>query len=162
MSNSYLQFSEVLPKLSDEEAAWFPNYINGRHQGLDVEGKPADFDENGFFPDFKFAIKKTDGEWGTYAWFYADESGSVVQVGEVVQEFLRRFRPSECFMLTWAEWNGKPHVGQFDGGGLFVTASDIELFHAGEWARNRTKRFYNEGQQDPGKSTFTESRAANR
>ena len=141
MSPSHLQFSEVLPKLTVEEAAWFPRYMETRHKGLSLLGEPMDYDENSFFPDFRFVIKTSDGDWGTYAWFFSENSASVMQVAEVVQEFLKRFRRNDCFILTWAEWDDHPRVGQFDGGGLFVTAEDIETFHAVEWAQKREDNF---------------------
>jgi len=141
MSTSRLQFSQVIPKLREDEATWFARYIEARHRGVDLDGEPHDYDENSFFPDFKFAIKVTAEEWGTYAWFYSENSASVMQVAEVVQEFLKRFRRNDCFILTWAEWDPQPRVGQFDGGAIFVTIDEIDTFHAGEWAHNREKNF---------------------
>lgn len=139
MADFFLQFSEVIPNLTDEEAAWFAKYIDSRHKGLTMDGAPMDFDDDGYFPDFQFAIKSSTGEWGKYAWFSAEESGSVRQVAEVAQEFLKKFRPDGHFSLTWAEWTNKLRVGQFDGGGLFVTATEISTFHAAEWVHDKVK-----------------------
>jgi hypothetical protein len=138
--NNYLQFSQVIPHLTDDEVKWLMNYVENRHRGLDVEGNELEEDEVGMYPDFGFKIMKDD-DWGTYAWFFAEESGNVAQVGETVQEFLKVNRPEGSFSMTWADFADTLRPGQFDGGGLFVTAKDIKMFHAVEWVRGQEKEF---------------------
>lgn len=140
MQTNFLQFSQVIKNLTDEEASWFVDYIEHRRNGFDTQGKELEDDEKGTYPDFRFVIMQ-DENWGIYAWFFADDNGSVEQVAETVKEFLLKFRPHECFTMTWAEYAHEPRVEEFDGGAIFVTARDIKIFHAGEWAYNLEKAF---------------------
>lgn len=135
-----LQFSEIISDLTDEEVTWFVKYIEHRHRKLDIEGDEHEFEDDGY-PAFKFKIMASAGEWKTYAWFFADEVGDVAQVAETVQAFLKEHRPHQCFTLTWAESNSSLTPGEFDGGAVFVTAEEIEMFHGVEWARGKEKEF---------------------
>lgn len=137
MSNR-LQFSEIIPDLNDHEVAWFIKYIEHRHRRLDIDGNEREFEDDGY-PDFGFKVMSDEGKH--YAWFFAEENGSVAQVAETVQEFLQAHRPKQCFTLTWAETSTTLKPGDFDGGAVFVTAEEIEMFHGVEWARGREKQF---------------------
>lgn len=138
--NTYLQFSQVMPHLKDEEVAWLMKYVEHRHRGLDIEGHEHDFDDDGPFPNFGFKILRSK-EWGQYAWFYASQAGDIAQVAETVQEFIKALRPTSSFSMTWADYADTLQPGQFDGGAIFVTADDIKMFHAGEWVREQEAQF---------------------
>jgi hypothetical protein len=147
-SDNLLRFSQVIKNLSDEEWSWFERYMVNRCKGLDVDGEPREVDEEATFPDFEFHLMDSQ-EWGKYAWFVAREGGNVGQVAEVVQDFLRTFRPSECFTLTWAEYCTISRPGEFDGGAIFVSASRIDTFHAGEWAYEKERGFQKTTSETP-------------
>jgi hypothetical protein len=136
--STLLQFSEIIPDLSEAEVAWFMKYIEHRHRKLDIDGNEHEFDDDGY-PDFGFKIMVDDD--GTSAWFFAAKHGNVSQVAETVQEFLRVHRPNSFFSMTWSESNTILKPGEFDGGAVFVTAEEIEMFHGVEWAREKEKQF---------------------
>ena len=137
---NFIQFSQVITQLTDEEVRWLMRYIEHRHRGLDIEGNERDYDDDGVYPDFGFKILQSE-EWGQYAWFYAQENGNIAQVAETVQDFLKTTRPKSSFSMTWAEYADKLRPEQFDGGAVFVTKDDIKTFHAGEWVRLEQMKF---------------------
>lgn len=140
MNITYLQFSQVIPNLTDAEVAWLMKYVEHRHRGLSIDGSEHDFDDDVLFPNFGFKIQRSV-EWGQYAWFYSSQNADISQVAEMVQEYLKAHRPDGCFSLTWAEYTDKLRPDQFDGGAIFVTADDIKTFHAGEWVREQEREF---------------------
>jgi len=137
---TYLQFSQVIPKLTDTEVAWLITYVEHRHRGFDVDGNEYDFDDDETFPSFGFKIL-VDAKLGQYAWFFAAQKGDIAQVAETAQAFLQAQRPSSFFTLTWADYADNLKPEQFDGGALFVTPQDIKIFHAGEWVREQERFF---------------------
>jgi hypothetical protein len=120
VANIYLQFSEVINNLTEQEAEWAKNRLT------EMTNKFSDsYGEEGW--DFEWEIKKSlDGE--TYVWMYSEESSSPEHVVSFAQEFLKRFRPDGSFAITWASFCDKPRVGEFDGGGAFVTANSVDWF----------------------------------
>jgi len=135
---TYVQFSQVIPSLTDREVAWLMKYVEHRHRGLDIEGNEHDFDDE-LFPNFGFQIMQQDK--AQCAWFYSSQNADIGQVAEMVQEFLQTHRPTGHFSLTWAEYADELKPEQFDGGAIFVTGEDIKMFHAGEWAREQEAQF---------------------
>lgn len=136
--NNVQQFSQVIPDLTDAETLWLMNYVEYRARGLYLDGSEREHED--VYPDFGFKIMKST-EWGTYAWFFSDECGDISQVAETVQDFIKAQRPETCFTMTWADYADKLRVGEFDGGGLFVSADQITTFHAVEWAEQQEKEF---------------------
>src|SRR5690349_21204788 len=103
MADHYLQFSQSIEKLGEVERQWV-------RQVLDAHGPdwPPEFEELGLkpdqidaeaWPDFQWEVTEPSGD----LWLYSDESADLVHVGEFVRAFLARFRPAECFGLTWAQ-----------------------------------------------------------
>jgi hypothetical protein len=148
MANNYLQFSEVIPHLTRDEEAWLRQQLEEIYVFGDCEYASdqilkdlslADADWSGFRlwrnteaddPDWLgFDWEFRDGdEWddyGRHLWLYTEESGEPAHVAHLVQTFLRRFRPDQCWALTFAETCSKMRVGEFSGGGCFVTADEI-------------------------------------
>jgi len=138
---NFLQFSQTITRLTEKETAWFATYIEHRHRGLDFDGNELNLDEQEVYPNFGFRIIVSETELGTYAWFYSKENGSVEQVAETVQEFLKKNRPDDCFSMTWSELSDNLTPEEFDGGGVFVTAEEIETFHAVEWVCLKEEEF---------------------
>ena len=122
MANNYLQFSEAINNITPEEAEW----SRARLQEMTDKFSDSCGDEGWYF---EWAIHEAhSGEETPHIWLYAEEGGEPDHVAEFVQEFLNKFRPSESFSLTWACFCSKPRVGEFDGGGIFVTAKDVKWF----------------------------------
>lgn len=163
MANNNLLFSEVIPSLSDQEHDWLKQqleyvYVVGDREYTDRD-VPLDLPDGAvawegcriFRPheegddesaEFEFVFEEeADGSWGRHLWLYAEESGDPGQVAHLVQQFLKKFRPDQCWSLTYATTCSKPRVGEFGGGGLFVTADSIEAFDANDWVQEKCGAF---------------------
>ena len=166
MANHYLQFSEVLPHLSDEEERWLQHqlefvlvfgdkeYLNGDlpeeldpadaewagcRAYRDLDGYESDLDEFAGF-DCSFS-DDLHGNCGRHLWLYSEECGCVDRVAHFIQKFLREFRPDQCWSLTYATTCSKPRVGEFGGGAVFVTADDIKWQNAHEFIEHERASF---------------------
>jgi len=151
MANNYLQFSEVLPRLTDAERTWLTAQLESvcvfagveyADDAVPAELKSRDPDWRGCrafrdWPDYEpsfstdpefqyqFCDDEPDLDWGRHLWLYSDECGNPDQVAQFVQKFLRQFRPHDCWSLTYSCTCSKPRVGEFGGGAVFVTADEI-------------------------------------
>jgi hypothetical protein len=149
MADNYLQFSEILPRLTAEEEAWLKDQLAPAR--FDAEGNeiPEDSDKDAawtgprflrgdldFDPEydsmgFQYAFDEDEPDapigWGRHLWLYADEWGEPYRVGLLVKAFLARFRPNDTWELTWASTCSKPRVGEFHGGSMFVAASGLYI-----------------------------------
>lgn len=119
MANNYLAFSEIIDKLTDDEIKWWSRELKEIQQTEDSEYELCH--------DAEIDIQER------LIWFHADEFGDIESVAEIVKKFLKAMRPNEYFMLTWACWCSKPRIGEFDGGAIFVTASEIKYHYVSEW-----------------------------
>ncbi len=161
MADNYVEFSEVLPQLTDAEIAWLRDQlqsivvVNDREHLVgslpaEVEEKQATWrgpcflhncdDVNGWGDEvefsYGFAFDDRNTEWGHHLWVYSDEHGSIDQVAWLVQKFLRQFRPRDCWTLTYAATCSRPRAGEFGGGAVIVTASEIHWEDAHSIAEN--------------------------
>jgi len=156
MADNYTQFSEGIDKLTTDEAAWCDarlTYLEaicrlyGAWSSFHRCSSPAElrYPSVELLPEDKpwvdFGAGDLGFEWELHdsshndadLWMYADDSGDVEKVGMFVQEFLGRWRPKDCFILTWASTCSKPRLGEFSGGALFVTAHGYETMTPSEW-----------------------------
>ncbi len=158
MANNYPEFSEVLPNLTAEEEAWLKEQLetvhvfgdkeytedtlpkefnaeasdwSGVRAWYDMEEQPDSPLDHGFC--YEFCDDDPGENWGRHLWFYTDEWGYPELVAHLVQKFLRKFRPGDCWSLGYAVTCSKPHVGGFGGGAAFVTADDIQYFSDGDF-----------------------------
>jgi len=143
MANNYMQFSELVENLTNEERAWIEKLPDrGDYEdnpdieedwekhfgaalidyGLDVEGLDDTLDS---FPGFDYKIE-ADGGW----WIYVDEGGYLDHLAYVMQGFIRKFRPEFIFKLTWAETCSKLRIGEFSGGCLVVSKDEVVFRNA--------------------------------
>ena len=67
----------------------------------------------------------------------------------LVRKFLKQFRPDDCWSLTWSETCSKPRVGQFGGGAVFVTASDVAWGGSCDFVEQQRAVFASSGADDP-------------
>jgi hypothetical protein len=152
MANNYLLFAEILEDVMLEETTWLrhqlepivvidgaeypegddslsdlktePSYEGMRflrnYDGLDnTDDREYRYDDahyQGFEVEFE-----DDGD----VLFFAEEHGDPARLAHLVQQFLRRFRPNECWPLSYAKTCSKPHPSEFGGGAAFVTADEI-------------------------------------
>ena len=178
MANNYLEFSEVLPKLTPEEEAWLQEqletiYVFGDRQYTE-EGLPeginaqeadwygirawADLDPRpDYGEEFGFCCQFCDDEpgenWGRHLWFYTDEWGDPELVAHLVQKFLKRFRPNDCWSFGYAVTCSKPRAGAFGGGAVFVTANAVEYFSDGDFLEKAREAFERAKQPDRAPTT---------
>ena len=149
MANNYLEFSEVLPHLTDEEQRWLEHQLetvcvfdgreyaenevpddldpdNAEWRGCrvyrDLDDYDADFGEDA---GSQYEFRDEPGDRGRHLWLYAEETACVERVAHLVRRFLAAFRPRQCWSLTYAATCSKPRVGEFGGGGVFVSADDV-------------------------------------
>ena len=155
MADNYLQFSEVVANLTEPEEAWLeeqlqPIRVFGDKEYLE-DAVPAeladteadwsgvrflrdnpdhdpDWDVLGFA--YHFHDDNDPGGWGRHLWLYAEDSGNADNAAWLVQQFLKKFRPDQCWSLTYSATCSKPRVGEFGGGALFVTADEIKWQNA--------------------------------
>jgi hypothetical protein len=161
MADSYLQFSAVLTDLSPQETSWLKSqleivYVLDGKEGADpadatwigcrayrdMGDYDPDFGEDGGFAySFSEDVDDTvDVDWGPYLRMYSEEHACVDRVAHLARKFLREFRPDRCWSLTYAITCSKPRVGEFGGGAVFVTATDVKHFNAWESVEKQEKQ----------------------
>lgn len=169
MANNYLEFSEVLPQLTEKEADWLreqletvhvfgdkeytedelPDHLKGENAEWvgcrayrDLEGYDADFgEEAGFEWEFCDDDDSSSG-WGRHLWLHAVEYAELDRLAHLIRKFLKEFRPNDVWSLTYATYCSKPRVGEFSGGALFVTAADVKWNNAYDFVEEQTKAFH--------------------
>jgi hypothetical protein len=141
MADNYLQFSESLDSLAPEEADWLreqlgedplvhcPRFL------LDLADRETDDTDYGFQHDFQGDLQDS------HLWISAEERGDVERVAHLVQKFLRRFRPDQCWSLTYATTCSKLRLGEFGGGAVFVTTDDIHWNDSYDFVEEHQKAF---------------------
>jgi hypothetical protein len=150
VADNYLEFSEVIANLTEPEEAWLKEQLQPIHVFGDKEypedavpaglaDKDADWtgvrflrDKGDYDPqcdvlgfEFSFHDDRDPGGWGRHLWVYEEESGWPDNFAWLVQKFLKKFRPGQCWSLSYAVTCSKPRVGEFGGGAAFVTADTI-------------------------------------
>jgi hypothetical protein len=120
-------------EVADKDPDWvIPRFLRDRTNDLadNAQGFCAEFHDD----------HDPDG-WGRHLWLYTEEGGEPDHVAWLVQEFLKRFHPQECWSLTYATTCSKPRVGEFGGGAVFVTAEEIRWQNAYEFVEQQRAAF---------------------
>ena len=140
MANNYTLFSEALSLHTFEQRRWWDDTLKRCEEIVDSPD-----DEHTPSGNLSVAIVKALIDWGYLGFqheiyhdhivFYSEDTGGVGVVGLLVQRFLREFDPYGCWALTWAESCSKPRIGEFSGGGMFVTARNISFQYSGGWTQ---------------------------
>lgn len=165
MANNYTNFSEMLELENEEQVDWCNRELKG---ALDREDAPADLQseewqkwlegwckerdiaeqEADYWPGFEWQVERGANGKPTGLWIHDNgEGGNLEMLAAFVQMFLNKFRPKDCWSLTWADFCSKPRIGEFGGGGMFVTAEGVEWMNAYSFVanleaehRNKTKK----------------------
>ena len=170
MADNYQEFSEVIPKLSEEEAGWLEDQLeiifvfDGEEFTDDSLPENRSSDEAdwigcrvlrdmedcdscpGADAGFQYELHESDDETiGSHLWIYARDWGYVGNVAHLVRKFLERFRPDDCWSMTWSQTCSKPRVGEFGGGAVFVTAADIAWGNCYDFVEQRRAAFASSG-----------------
>ena len=168
MSNNYVEFSEVLTDLTDQERNWLKAQlevicvIDGQEYPAEElpdgyqDKKPEwrgcrglrdmpDYDPRFIEePEFEFQFENEDEDEdaeGSSLWVYSEDNGNVDQICHLIQKFLNQFRPNDYWSLSFAATCSKPGVGEFSGGGVFVTAETIRWDNAAAFIEREKAAF---------------------
>jgi hypothetical protein len=160
-----LEFSEVLPNLTEAEEAWLKEQLQiirvfgdqeypedavpaeladtkpdwtGIRFLRDKKDHDAQWDDLGF--EYSFHDDPPTG-WGRHLWLYTEGWGNISNVAWLVQKFLKKFRPGQCWGLTYAATCSKPRVSEFSGGAVFVTAKRICWQDGGDFIERKRAAF---------------------
>jgi len=132
MANNYLQFSESMHLLTPEHVTWWKEAIaDPGKQTTPLWSKElygSIKDEVGLGEDEPYGVEVTFEESSgvTKMFLIAEEIGHPVEVGLLVQAFLKHFEMhKDIFRLTWSETCSKMRVGEFGGGFLIANSQDI-------------------------------------
>jgi hypothetical protein len=161
MPDYFTQFSEVFDHLTADEEAWLRQqlthiYVFGEKEYADGELpeslKPDEADWSGYrlwrgagasdpdYLSFDYEFDEDD-RWGRHLWVYAMDFGEPARVVELARKFLKRFRPDQCWELTFASACSNPGVGDFGGGAVFVTADEIRRNSAYDFIEQQRRLF---------------------
>ena len=139
MANNYLQFSECIDDLSPEEIkffqdafAWEPPYNEDNELPDDFEF-PGWYDQDAEGVHFDYDLDKNDRSLHVYA----EEYGNLDTLGELILEFIQKFRPEAIFRLTYAETCSRMRLGEFGGGAMIVHRGGIEFVNSHGWASQK-------------------------
>lgn len=171
MADCYLQFSEVLPHLTDEEQAWLQHQLapvcvfDGREYSMEELSGSRDVDSAVWrgcrvFRDLELEGADNDGEagfeyafsedidWGRHLWFHADEWGCLKRLAHLVQKFLAAFRSGRFWSLTYAATCSKSLIGAFGGGAVFITADEVIWSDSHDFAQQHAATAREHGLRD--------------
>jgi hypothetical protein len=163
MANNYTQTSLLVSDLTDSEKEWVNSNtdficvrdLNGEYQ---VVADDEDYDyemprlflrrdmEEGwhFRPD-EFETLEFQWEFqGSDLWIYGEEYANIDHICAFLQLFLKDNRPDDCITFTWADTCSKLRIGEFSGGGAFITADSIEFVSAYQWVSDKASEFRKE------------------
>jgi len=147
MANYYTLFSAEIENLTAQEKAWLKEILSIDIDGMTDE-EVEEWYEHGrdgvmpsqfcpeIWPGFDFEFQSDDS-----LWIYSEESGDMENVAEVVQVFLQRFRPDQCWSMEYSLGCSKPRTDAYGGGAVFVTANGCEFYDAGMWLVQQEKAF---------------------
>jgi len=141
MADNYLEFSEVIDNLTTAEGDWLD-------QQLDTDAKAdcpvflADFPGRDPY-DTDCGFTYSFEEYGGRRWLSltSAEGSNVDYLTHLIGKFLRRFRPDQCWSLTYSISCSKMRIGEFGGGAVFVTADKINQQCAYSWVEQQQAAF---------------------
>ncbi len=133
MADYYTRYSEQITKLTGGEHAWLLSQL------IKLEQASTAHKDCGGDAALGFQYEFVAGAEGNSMHFYAEESGEIRLLGEVIQKFLSEFRPDRVFTLTYAASCSSMRIGAFTGGAMVVTAKEIKYLSAENWVRQQVE-----------------------
>lgn len=156
MANNYTQFSEALELEHPGEVEWAKNHF-GLFERVSESEDPSSHPEFGAYEEmaelygiedgdepmigFDWSLEPRGKKGAATLYLFSEESGNVDHAAIFVQDYLRKFARDKCFSITWAATCSKPRAGEFGGGGIFITAKNIEWVEAWSWCDEKRKAF---------------------
>ena len=167
MADNHLEFSEVLGNLTEPEEAWLkeqlqPIRVFGDH-GVSWRRRARRTGRHRcrIGPVFASCVTSRTTIQNGMRWV-SSTSFTTTMIREVgaatcgstrknaampdnvawlVQKFLKKFRPDQCWSLTYATTCSKPRAGEFGGGAMFVTADEIKWQNAYDFIEEQRAAF---------------------
>ena len=112
MAQNYQQFSTTVDYTTEEQRQW-----------LSVELSKEN--EDGYTPNEYQDCKKENDPIG-YFWVYAEESGDIERLAEIVSDYQQKFNLLGEWILRWACWCSKLRVDEFSGGAVAVYKGKVK------------------------------------
>lgn len=88
--------------------------------------------------DYDFSYEFDDDKSVT---FYSEESGNPDQVADLLQEFLKEYRPEGYFAFEVAHTCDVPRPGEFGGAACFITAKRQKWMPTSTWLVKQEEAF---------------------
>jgi hypothetical protein len=135
MANNYTQFSEEISNLTQEEKDWIVSVLEVPINDTQESFYLKDWEGPGF--EWSFEDKRHIEPSHTYntLWIYTEESGNIDNVAEFIQAFIKKFRPSYIFTISWADTCSKPRIHEFGGGAAVIDANHIRCMNTDTWLK---------------------------
>jgi hypothetical protein len=161
MAENYTLFSAVIVGLTDVEATWLRARFESIYvlDGEEHDGSPptdvlkrCTFIGDRAFrhaPDdlspscqFAYEFRNAVRGYGRYLWIYSEDEGDLEQVGYLVHTFLARWRPRECWVMSFAITCSKPRLGGIGGGYVYADRDGFEIHESNEESQARCDQFH--------------------
>ena len=138
MANNYTLFSTALGKCTNEECEWLKAEYARTHDETLVDPSSGDEVDN---PDY-------DQEAGTFDFdmdagdvsIYSEECGDCEAAANLIQAFLKKFRPKQYTTLEAAFTCSKARPGEFGGSVCVITAKKQHWMNTSTWADLQAKK----------------------
>ena len=131
MANYYSQFYTNIPRLTEAETAYLKTQLTELSD-----------DENDAFA-LRWVFDEQGADEAQTLWLISDEAASVDLVAELMQQFLRRFRPNDYLAFSWANTCSTSRPDAFGGGAAFITAAEVKYLNTHHWLALQKERFKN-------------------
>jgi len=115
MADYYDKFSFVIPRLSDEEKAWLEENTVRIDECEGCKGA-GQYDSE-------------DNAW----WFHDGNTIYPDETCDLIQKFLKKFRPKDEISFGIAQTCSKPRLYSFGGLAIVISARSIRSFSTNEW-----------------------------
>jgi len=142
MANSYRQWSEVIEWSTEYPVAMQKAWVAAALVGVDTddtEENKQELAERGIvltavsnddtitsWPDFDWSFV------GRGIWVRSEEGGDLEHLAAFVQSFLKKFAPTACLQVCWADWCDKLRAGEFGGGVVVIWVDKVKWAHAAD------------------------------
>ncbi len=134
MAGYYTQFSEQIADVTPEERAWLEQKL----QQMDAEVGLS----------FAYEFEETPGGGSDFLYYsspgYSDAqivNEEWEQLQELLQAFLREFRPTSYLVINYARTCSRPLLGAFGGGMVFITKNRIAEIDRWRWWEEQKAAF---------------------
>lgn len=135
-------FSESFAFRSNEEFEWMNGIVNINIKDrftnnilstiLKEKGINISYLDSLCWVDFRYEINASRIE------FISESTSDLTIIAAIMQAFIRKFRPNECFALEWSK-DSENH--QFGGGALFITAEYVKEINTKNWIEESMRQF---------------------